>query len=59
MASSKPLTNDKGEVRELTNEDFAQFVPFSALPAELQALLSSPKQLSPDAEASTTEQPAA
>jgi hypothetical protein len=44
---------------EWTDEDFAKAVPFSALPAELQALLSSPKQISPDAEASTTEQPAA
>jgi hypothetical protein len=53
------LTNDEGEVRELTKEDFAQFVPFSALPAELQALLSEPKHVVPDAEPSTTEQPAA
>jgi hypothetical protein len=59
MASSKPLTNDQGEVRELTNEDFAQCVPFSALPADLQALLSQPKTIAPDAEASTTKQPAA
>jgi hypothetical protein len=36
MASRKPLTNDEGEVRELTEEDLAQFVPFSGLPAELQ-----------------------
>jgi len=59
MASSKPLTNDDGEVREWTDEDFAKAVPFSALSAELQALLSSPKQLKPDPEASTTEEPAA
>ncbi|MGA2809588.1 MAG: hypothetical protein ABSE87_15780 [Terracidiphilus sp.] len=44
---------------EWTDEDFAKAVHFSALPAELQALLSSPKKLSPDADASTTEQPAA
>jgi len=44
MANPRPLTNEEGEVRELTEEDFAQFVPFSALPAELQKLLSSPKQ---------------
>ncbi len=40
MANRKPLTNDEGEVRELTEEDLAQFVLFSALPAELQKLLS-------------------
>jgi hypothetical protein len=59
MANPKPLTNDKGEVRELTEEDFAQFVPFSALPAELQTLLSSQKHVSPDAETPSTEEPAA
>jgi hypothetical protein len=31
MANRKTLTKD-GEVRELTAEDFAQAVPFSALP---------------------------
>jgi hypothetical protein len=59
MANPKPLTNDEGEVRELTAEDFAQFVPFSALPAELQSLLSSQKHLSPDAETPAARQPAA
>jgi hypothetical protein len=53
------LTNDEGEVREWTAEDFAKAVPFSALPAELQALLSEPKHVSPDAEGPSTEQPAA
>jgi hypothetical protein len=53
------LTNDEGEVRELTEEDFDQFVPFSALPAELQSLLSSPKHLSPDAETPAIRQSAA
>jgi len=53
------LTNDDGEVRELTKEDLAQFVPFSALPTGLQALLSEPKHVSPDAEDPETRQPAA
>lgn len=43
MASPKPLTNDEGEVRELTQEDFSRAVPFSALPDELQELLRSPE----------------
>jgi hypothetical protein len=59
MVDSKPLTNDEGEVRELTEEDLAQFVPFSALPAELQKLLSGEKHIRPDVEASSTRQPAA
>jgi hypothetical protein len=53
------LTNDEGEVRELNEEDLARFVPFSALPAELQAVLSSPKHVSPDAETPSIRQPAA
>jgi len=53
------LTNDEGEVRELTKEDLAHFVPFSALPAALQTLLSEPKHVSPDAEDPETRQPAA
>jgi hypothetical protein len=59
MASRKPLTNDEGEVRELTEEDLAQFVPFSGLPAELQKLLSAEKHVVPDAEAPSDRQPAA
>ena len=59
MADPRPLTNDEGEVRELTEQDFARFVPFSALPAELRDLLSSPKHIKPDAEAPSTRQPAA
>ena len=59
MANPKPLTNEEGEVRELTEQDFAQFVPFSALPAELQALLSEPRHVVPEAESDSTEQPAA
>jgi hypothetical protein len=53
------LTNDDGEVRELTGDDLARFVPFSALPAELQTLLSEPKQITPDAETPGERQPAA
>ncbi len=59
MANRKPLTNDDGEVRELTEEDLAQFVPFTALPAELQTLLSGEKHIKPDAESSSTREPAA
>ncbi|MHB1699273.1 MAG: BrnA antitoxin family protein [Acidobacteriaceae bacterium] len=49
MASLKPLvdptklladlTDDEGEVRELTEEDLKHFVPFSELPPEHQAIL--------------------
>jgi len=59
MANPKPLTNEEGEVRELTEEDFARAVPFSALPAELQKLLSEPKVIVPDAETPSTRKPAA
>ncbi len=34
-----PLTDEEGEVRELTAEDFAEFVPFSQLPVSLQQKL--------------------
>jgi hypothetical protein len=44
---------------EWTDEMFAKAVPFSALPAELQALLSSEKHVSPDAETPSTRLPAA
>jgi hypothetical protein len=51
MASRKPLTDDEGEVRELTQEDFAHAVPFSALPDEFKELLRSPDHtVAPDAE---------
>ncbi|MGO8934871.1 MAG: hypothetical protein ACLPLZ_14935 [Terracidiphilus sp.] len=50
MASRKPLTNDEGGVREFTQEDFAQAVPFSALPEKLKELLRSPERtVVPDA----------
>lgn len=44
MASRKPLTDDAGEVRELTEEDFCQFAPFSELPEAERAMLSSRKR---------------
>jgi len=44
----KQLTDEEGEVRELTGEDFAQMVPFSGLPKEFQDLLSQPKTVRPD-----------
>jgi hypothetical protein len=51
MASRKPLTNDEGEVRELTQEDFANSAPLSALPDDLKELLRSPERtVVPDAE---------
>jgi hypothetical protein len=53
------LTNDEGEVRELTEEDFARLVPFSDLPPDLQKLLSGEKILKPDAEPKRKRQPAA
>lgn len=43
MANRKPLTNDEGDVRELTGVDFAQAVPFSELPASLRETLTSRK----------------
>jgi hypothetical protein len=59
MAKRKPLTDDEGEVRELTGEDFAQMVPFSALPIELQDLLTASKQTSQDVKAPAKQHPAA
>jgi hypothetical protein len=59
MANPRPLTNEEGEVRELTESDFERFVPFSALPAELQQLLSSEKRVVPDAETMAAQQTAA
>lgn len=41
MAYRKPLTDDEGEVREWTNEDFATAKTFSELPESLQAKLRS------------------
>jgi uncharacterized protein (DUF4415 family) len=45
MTNRKPLTDDEGEVRELTEEDFAHAVPFSQLPKSLQSKLRSLKKL--------------
>jgi uncharacterized protein (DUF4415 family) len=42
--ASTPLTNAEGEVRELTKKDLASFVPFSALPEQERAMLSSRKR---------------
>ena len=51
MANAKPWTNEEGDVRELTEEDFARAVPFSTLPDELKELISSPdRTVAPDAE---------
>lgn len=41
MAKRLPLTNKEGEVRELSEEDFKNAVPFSALPERLRKTLSS------------------
>lgn len=47
MANRKPLTDDDGEVRDLTGwtrENFARAIPFSGLPRSLQVKLSSRKR---------------
>lgn len=44
---------------ELTDADFARMVPFTALPEELQRLLSSPKRIVPDRHPGSSEEPAA
>ena len=44
---------------EWTEDDFAKAVPFSALPAKLQTLLSEEKHVAPDVETPSTRQPAA
>ena len=48
MGIRKPLTNDDRQVRELTAEDAAEMIPFSALPQDLQDLLSQPKTIRPE-----------
>lgn len=58
MPNRKPLTDEEGEVRELTAEDFAQMIPFSALPAELKKLLTSPMHVSPDSDPTFAGRPA-
>jgi hypothetical protein len=59
MADSRPLTNEDGEVRELTANDLDQFVPFAALPNELRQLLTSDKRVTRDPIPSATQEPAA
>ena len=44
---------------EWTDEELAGAIPFSALPDELQALLASPKTVSPEPETTEKRQPAA
>lgn len=39
MEKRLPLTNADGEVRELTEDDFKHFKPFSSLPEDLQTVL--------------------
>jgi len=41
MTKRKPLTDEEGEVRELTAEDFSHFKPFSSLPEAEQQVLHS------------------
>jgi len=50
MAKRLPLTDADGEVRELTDEDFARAVPLSALPQELREKLSSLRTRGPQKE---------
>jgi uncharacterized protein (DUF4415 family) len=44
MANRLPLTDANGEVRELTEEDFAHAEPFSQLPESLRNTLASRKR---------------
>lgn len=39
MGERKPLTDEEGEVREITDEDFRHFKRFDELPAGVQAKL--------------------
>ncbi len=41
MTRRKPLTNEEGEVREITAEDLKHFKPFKDLPQDLQETLKS------------------
>lgn len=47
MAKSKPLIDAKGDVRELTAEELARAVPFSALPQAEQKMLKSLRRRGP------------
>jgi uncharacterized protein (DUF4415 family) len=53
MINPLPLTDENGEVRELTEQDFKNAVPFSALPASLQETLRGIQRKKP-AKVSTT-----
>ncbi len=49
MVILKPQTNDRDEVRELTQEEFSRAVPFSEMPGRLKELLrSSERTVVPD-----------
>ena len=50
MASHLPLTDDNGEVRELTEADIEHAVPFSALPLDLQKTLRAIRRRGPQKE---------
>ena len=43
MASRRALTDQTGQVRELTDDDFAKAMPFAKLPPALQAKLRTPR----------------
>ncbi len=47
MARRKPLIDADGEVRELTAEEHARAIPFSALPESEQAMLRSLRKRGP------------
>jgi len=47
MASRKPLIDAEGEIRELTREELARAVPFSALPEAEQKMLLSIRRRGP------------
>ena len=47
MECHKPLTNEDGEVRELTADDAARAIPFSALPEEERRMLLSLRRRGP------------
>jgi len=47
MAKRKPLIDAEGEVRELTAEEIARAIPFSALPGAEQMMLKSVRRRGP------------
>ncbi len=59
MRSVNPELIDDENPECADEETFANAVPFSALPPELQELLKSPKQMAPEAEDPSKSQPAA